>query len=338
LKKSYSHSFLPLSCDFELAQHALASLLSHLELTSLSFQFVFDQSPASRHFKRYRAKPVRYHVFSLTGHKAVLLPNMELRSGRCLPLAPPARITRRRSRPFCLLDLLTELRLMIYGYVFGYENTHWTMAVDTDTYHTHNNEYMLTLGRPKGGYGIRPNAYLQKSRSSLLQTCNQISREALPILYNQTRFDIMFFQGFWNYTPSPYKLLIPNQRANPSSDGLTRVVLQRVKHVRFNTRCEQDSHPHAWQMQHLRAFLGKGAWLKSLHFVVRGRENSSNRNTWYAPDGTFDFQLFQGKASLVLCDYNNCSMTDEDITELIKGIRGTHRYLRRLRFDDRKLT
>jgi hypothetical protein len=53
---------------------------------------------------------------------------MELRNGKRLLPAPPSHTHRRKFRPFRLLDLPTELRLMIYGYALGYHNVHWTMA------------------------------------------------------------------------------------------------------------------------------------------------------------------------------------------------------------------
>ena len=60
--------------------------------------------------------------------KGSLQSNMELRNGKRLPLAQPTRPHRHQPRPFRLLDLPTELRLMIYGYVFGHQDVHWMMT------------------------------------------------------------------------------------------------------------------------------------------------------------------------------------------------------------------
>jgi hypothetical protein len=246
---------------------------------------------------------------------------MELRNGKRLLPTPPNRVNRLKPRPFRLLDLLTELRLMVYGYAFGYENVHWTVALD----YARVPEFVLALGRPEGIYGIKHDVYLQKRRSSLLKVCSQVSQEAAPVFYNQTRFDILFRQNHLHmfYSPSPYKLYLTYGGAKSSSGELTRAVLHRLKHIRFNFTCEPRIYPHVWQMQYLRTFLDQGG-LKSLQFVVKGSAKFIEGSIWYTQDGILDFESYRGNAILVLCGYNDYSMTDGAIKELKKGFRGTH--------------
>jgi hypothetical protein len=94
-------------------------------------------------------------------------------------------------------------------------------------------------------------------------------------------------------------------------------------------------------MNDLRSLLDYGAWLKSLQFFVKGSIRFTERDNWYTldgwPDATLDFVSYRGNAILVPCDYRNSDLSDEDITELKKGIRGMYRCSHLLLFDDRNL-
>lgn len=244
---------------------------------------------------------------------------MELRSGKRLPSAPSSR-SRNRNRnqrhnpqPFRLLDLPQELRLMIYGFAFGHQHVHWTMTYMFAS--GSGSGFMLVLGYLKGFGHVKHNINLQKRRSSLLQTCSQVSQEALPIFYNQTRFGFSLCHDDVYKNHSAYQLRLTEGRVN-LSDGLARVVLQRVKHVRFSFRNNRRCYPYFWQMSLLRDFLGHGAWLKSLEFVAGGNVNFLNGSKWYAHRGIVDFESYRGTAILKLRDSNP---TNEEVTQLKRG-------------------
>ena len=197
---------------------------------------------------------------------------MELRNGKRFLTAPPTRINRRKPRPSRLLDLPAELKLMIYGYVFGYKAVHWTMTFETIP----KPGYILALGRVDFYNVIQRNRNLRRHRHRLLQTCRQISQEALPVFYNQTRFHIGFHQADIFKNSSAYRLRLTSGRIE-MIDDLARVVFRRVNHVRFNFFKQHKNSSYLWHMRLLRALLGNGAWLKSLQAVVNGNMKFTSR-------------------------------------------------------------
>jgi hypothetical protein len=193
---------------------------------------------------------------------------MELRNGKRLLPAPPSRIHRHKSRPFRFLDLPPERRLMIYGYAFGHEGVRWSITYETAPAPG----FMLALGYGRDSGVIRRNVNLHQHRHSLLQTCREVSQEALPIYYNQTRFDIDSSSDDVFRNHPAYKLRLTHGRAR-LSDGLVRAIFQRIKHIRFILRRTPANHPYIWQIHILRVYLGHGAWLKSLQAVVINKKS-----------------------------------------------------------------
>lgn len=251
---------------------------------------------------------------------------MELRNGKhltpapsnhkYLPPAPPKRVNRRKPRPFCLLDLPTELRLMIYGYAFGHENIHWTMTYGIKPIPG----YVLVLGHGEGSNNIRHNINLHQRRPSLLRTCRHVLQEASPIYHNQTRFDIDFCQAVvFHDDDSAYQLQLTHGRGETSS-GLARVVLRRVKHVHFNFKNGSTGYSYMWRMHLLSTFFSHGTWLKSLRFTEHGDTNPADGITWYSDYNISDFASYRGDAVLVL---RNAYPT-EDITELEEVLSRTY--------------
>jgi len=238
---------------------------------------------------------------------------MELRNGkRLLCPAPPTRIDRRRPRTFRLLDLPAELRFMIYGYVFGYENVHWTMTYES----VPASGYVLALGHIIDSIVIPRNISLHQRHLGLLQTCRQVSKEASAIFYNQTRFDIGFCPNNDFKLDSAYRLHLTHAGAK-ISDGLAADVLQRVQHVRFSFRDERRRYTHTWLMFLLCRFLCYGERLKSLRFV----EDGNDENSWYTYHSILSFKLYRGDAILEL---RNTTHTDEEVAKLKETSRCTY--------------
>jgi hypothetical protein len=117
---------------------------------------------------------------------------MELRNGKRLPPVPLNRVNRRKPQRFRLLDLPTELRLMIFGYVIGrHQNVYWTMTYES----TPTSGYVLALGHVDDLNYIRCNANLHQRHLSLLHTCRQVSEEALTWHAHHSILNFKFYRG-----------------------------------------------------------------------------------------------------------------------------------------------
>lgn len=134
-----------------------------------------------------------------------------------LPPAASNHIPSGEPEPSRLLDLPAEIRLMIYGYALGCHNSRWRLAFDF------RGRYVLELCDTRDADYHCP--------ISLLQTCKSISHESLPILYNQTHFDILFCAHPKVVGDSGYLLQFPNLVYRSDLD-LTSLFLQRIKHLR----------------------------------------------------------------------------------------------------------
>jgi hypothetical protein len=238
---------------------------------------------------------------------------MELRNGKRLPPVPLNRVNRRKPQRFRLLDLPTELRLMIFGYVIGrHQNVYWTMTYES----TPTSGYVLALGHVDDLNYIRRNANLHQRHLSLLHTCRQVSEEALSVFYSQTRFDIGFCQNDVFRYCTAYQLKLTHAGAKLSG-GLAADVLQRVKHVRFSFSNERRRYTHIWLMHLLCFFLGHGAGLSSLQFV----ENCNDEDTWHAHHSILNFKFYRGNAVLEIHNANHAD--EEEIAKLKEASRST---------------
>lgn len=233
---------------------------------------------------------------------------MELRNGKCLPPAPSNRVTRCKSRPFRLLDLPQELRLIIYGYAFGCHNLHWMMTYEYGPVHG----FRLALGYRYRLTSIHRVVDPHPHRSNLLRTCKQVLHEAFLIFYDQTRFDVGFCQPDVLRRYSAYRLQVTHRKTQ-LIEGLARVVLQRVKHVRFDFSDEARDDPCFWRLHLLGVLLGHGACLKSLRFIGNGDVNILRNSTWYTRRSLLEYKSFRGDAILEL---RNAKLTDEEIAEI----------------------
>jgi hypothetical protein len=236
---------------------------------------------------------------------------MELRNGKRLPPAPPNRVSRRKRQPFRLLDLPTELRLMIFGYVIGHRNVHWTMTYESAP----TSGYVLALGHVNYLNYIRRNANLHQRHLSLLHTCRQVLEEALSVFYSQTRFDIGFCQEDVFRNSTAYRLNLTHAGIK-LVDGLAADVLQRVKHVRFSFNNQRRRYTHVWLMHLLCIFLGYGAGLSSLRLV----ESSSDEVIWHAYHSILNFKSYRGNAIL---EIRNANHANEQIAKLKEASRST---------------
>lgn len=207
---------------------------------------------------------------------------MELRNGKhLLPASsnrkhpapvPLNHVNRRKPRPFRLLDLPTELRLIVYGYTFGHEDIHWTMAFES----TPKPGYILALGRVDAQNVVQRNANPLQNGHCLLRTCKKISQEAFPVFYDQTCFDIGFSPDKTLASPPEYRLEMTSGRFK-LNDGLVRKVFWRINHVRFSFAHNPYFRAYIWEIHLLRSFLGHGAWLRSLEVVAAGSINFNQR-------------------------------------------------------------
>jgi hypothetical protein len=178
---------------------------------------------------------------------------------------------------------------------------------------------MLALGHVQGMNDVQCNVYPHQCRTSLLQTCRLVLQEAFPIFHNQTRFDICFGQNDVFKNCSAYQLRLTFGRATPSN-GLARVVLRRVKHVRVNFRNELGHLSYFWRTHLLSIFLGHGSWLKSLRFASNGIRRLNDGNLWYHHYDIVDFESYRGSAVI---EIRNTKRTDEEIAEMNQDLERT---------------
>jgi hypothetical protein len=236
---------------------------------------------------------------------------MKLRSGKHLPPAPLKRVNRHKSRPFRLLDLPIELRLMFYRYTIGYHTASWTMIHKP----TPISGYVLALAHVNASTNNHPN--LKQTRIGLLQTCKQVSEEASVIFYDQTRYDISFYENAAvEEKNSVCQQLHLTHMGAKIMDGLAADVLRRVKHVAFNFRNERRHYTHMWLLFLLCRFLDHGAFLNSLRFVEHG--NAVGLRYYY--DSLLNFDSYRGNAVLEL---RNAAQTDEEVVQLKENLRCT---------------
>ncbi|CAD0110739.1 unnamed protein product [Aureobasidium uvarum] len=235
---------------------------------------------------------------------------MHLRSGKRPRPDPPPRVVRRKRRPFRLLDLPIEIRLMIYGYAVGHQNVSWTVTYESEA------GFMLELGDLHVTDDKRNIDHRHRSHN-LLRTCRLISQEVLPILYNQTRFDIGFYLNGAIKNPfrTGYQLQLTSGR-DKLARGLAKVVLERVKHIRILFR----KIVHTWAVQILSNCSGRGRWLKSLRFTfINSDFTSSPHDMWYTTI-SFDFAFYRGNAVLEFVDANPTDATIVEFKERLKAI------------------
>lgn len=231
---------------------------------------------------------------------------MLLRNGKQLFAGPSNHGLPHQAPPSYLLDLPTEIRLMIYEHAIGYPSIQWTMIYDSKS------GFVLALGDL---HNADKRHNLHHRPSSLLQVCRVLYQEAFPILYDRIRFDIIFN----TYVSQDQRLLEshlgPGYRLQLTSGrsqliyGLAQVVLHRVKHVCvFMNNKRMVS--YLWGMHILSTCLRHGMGLESLRFVSAGSMASLD-NTWSTAEVLY-FDSFKDTAVLEVLDYD---VSEKDIAE-----------------------
>lgn len=230
---------------------------------------------------------------------------MELRDGKRLPAAPLNRGLPHQTRPLLsLLDLPTEIRLMIWKYAIGYHNVPWTI-----TYKSRSG-FALARGDLHNAMGKRD--IEPHHRSSLLRTCRPIFQETFSMLYDQTRFDIGFdtcwYQKNQSHLPPKYQLQLTSGRSQITR-GLTQVVLWRVKHVCVFMNDRRLS-TYFFRMYILSTCLRHGTGLGSLRFLS-ATPMAELDDIWI----TAEVLYFESYKDTVVLELVNCDVTGKNIVE-----------------------
>lgn len=229
---------------------------------------------------------------------------MDPRDFKHLPCTFPDLARHDEPQSFRLLDLPTEIRLMIYGYAIGYLNASWTVVHDT------RQRCLLTLDDI-----LNPIERLEISQNrcffGLLQACRLVSQEIIPILYNQTRFDIRFLREWRLRCYDGHLLLLEHIPGGIQPNcALARLVLQRVKHVRlFFDQGTQMCYDYE-SASLLCLYLAHGEHIKSLRVTFNKSDFlTDGTETWFASN-MLNLRSYRGHAILVCLEDDP---TEEDI-------------------------
>lgn len=269
---------------------------------------------------------------------------MHLRNGKDVLPAPPGPVRRTRrcvTQPFRLLDLPPEVRVLIYRYAIGVHYADFELNIERGAKIGTSLRHVLSV---KGLWDYTKNIDCFENTNcyrltALLLTCKMVSQEALPILYDQTQFEVCMSSADDRFSETDlpsYNIELDGWSYSPNTTAA--FILRHVRHLSIifsiqdpppNERLLDSPESYRKRMHALYSLTDHGVRLKTLKMTFNQGDDDEDEDSHFMnsreDQRTFaDMMRFWKFKGHLVVNFSESSPSDESIVLFKRSLSGDY--------------